>query len=124
MSTNDKERDRGGFFDIVAGELTNCIIRKIYAEGNGDGQIEGYVNYNGDKVIFTVSYWISISLAQREALWQFETTFQGEYEEFEEDTDQFMIDVVNEYIPLNNLKDFDEACISGDAPDVHITHHR
>lgn len=33
MRTNDKERERGGFFDIVAGELTNCIIRKIHDDG-------------------------------------------------------------------------------------------
>ena len=122
MKTNDKERERGGFFDIVAGELANCIIRKIHDDGDGSGQIDGYIRFRGDRVMFSVTYCIHIDFKLPATSWEFETAFQGVYREFEEETSQFLIDVVNDCIPLKGIDGFDETCLKEDTSDVHITY--
>lgn len=120
METNDKERERGGFFDIVAGELANYIIRKIHVDRDGSGQIDGYIRFRGDRVIFTVFYWISLDFELSATSWGFEVTFQGVYQEFEEETEQFLVDVVNDYIPLKGIGGFDKSCLKEDTSDIHI----
>lgn len=72
--------------------------------------------------MFTVTYWISLDFKLPSTAWQFEVTFQGEYEKFEEETDQFLVDVVNDYIPLNGIDDFDESLLKDTAQGVHITY--
>lgn len=115
MNINDKERERGGFFDIVAGELANCIIRKIHNDRDGSGQIDGYIRFRGDRVMFSVFYWISLDFELFTTSWGFEVTFQGEYEKYEDEAEQFLVDVVNDRIPLKGIDGFDKTCLKEEA---------